>query len=59
MKRFWNFLKSVIGELKLITWPNARQTRIDTTTVIGTTLFFTVFLGLIDWALEALLLNAG
>ncbi|USS87006.1 preprotein translocase subunit SecE [Fructilactobacillus cliffordii] len=59
MKRFWNFLKSVVGELKLITWPNARQTRIDTTTVIGTTLFFTVFLGLIDWALEALLLNAG
>ncbi|USS87845.1 preprotein translocase subunit SecE [Fructilactobacillus hinvesii] len=59
MKRFWNFLKSVIGELKLITWPNARQTRIDTTTVIGTTLFFTVFLGLIDWALEAILLKAG
>ncbi|USS88730.1 preprotein translocase subunit SecE [Fructilactobacillus cliffordii] len=59
MKRFWNFLKSVVCELKLITWPNARQTRIDTTTVIGTTLFFTVFLGLIDWALEALLLNAG
>ncbi|USS93579.1 preprotein translocase subunit SecE [Fructilactobacillus ixorae] len=59
MKRLWNFLKSVFVELKLITWPNAHQTRVDTTTVIGTTLFFTVFLGLIDWALETILLNAG
>ncbi|ANZ57299.1 preprotein translocase subunit SecE [Fructilactobacillus lindneri] len=59
MKRLWNFLKSVVKEMKLVTWPGPKQTRIDTITVIGTTVFFTIFLGLIDWGLETILLRLG
>ncbi|WP_429970579.1 preprotein translocase subunit SecE [Fructilactobacillus sp. Tb1] len=57
MKRLWNFFKSVGTEMKLVVWPNAKQTRTDTLTVIGTTIFFTVFLGLIDWAVQTALIK--
>ncbi|EKK20054.1 hypothetical protein B808_756 [Fructilactobacillus florum 8D] len=56
MKRLFNFIKSVGREMKLVTWPNVRQTRNDTLTVIGTTIFFTIFLGVIDWVIQQVLL---
>lgn len=43
------FFKSVIEEMKIVTWPTAKQNRKDSITVIGTSVFFALFLGLIDW----------
>ncbi|AEN98905.1 preprotein translocase subunit SecE [Fructilactobacillus sanfranciscensis] len=57
MIRLWKFFKSVVAEMKLVVWPNAKQTRTDTVTVIGTTIFFTAFLGIIDWAVQTLLIK--
>ncbi|KRN40576.1 hypothetical protein IV51_GL001197 [Fructilactobacillus fructivorans] len=55
MKRFWNFLKSVVAEMKVVVWPNTKQTRTDTSIVVWTTIFFAIFLGVIDWAIQAAL----
>ncbi|MFD1124016.1 preprotein translocase subunit SecE [Lentilactobacillus raoultii] len=56
--RLWNFCKNVVKEMKIVTWPNVKQTRTDTSTVIGTSIIMAIFLGLIDlivqWALSFL-----
>ncbi|WP_225048108.1 preprotein translocase subunit SecE [Lacticaseibacillus kribbianus] len=51
------FIKSVFHEMTLVTWPNAKETRRDTTTVIITSLLFAVYFALADWII-LLLLNA-
>lgn len=43
------FLKSVGHEMRLVTWPSAKQNRHDTGTVITTSVLFAIFLGLLDY----------
>lgn len=43
------FIKSVIQEMKLVTWPNAAETRRDTSTVIITSILFAAYFALADW----------
>ncbi|GAA2980668.1 preprotein translocase subunit SecE [Lentilactobacillus parakefiri] len=50
--RLINFFKKVAQEMKLVTWPNASQTRTDTSTVIGTSIIMAIFLGLVDWIVQ-------
>ncbi|WP_430689987.1 preprotein translocase subunit SecE [Lentilactobacillus laojiaonis] len=38
--------------MKLVTWPNAQETKRDTSTVVGTSILMAIFLGLIDWAFQ-------
>ncbi|WP_127849594.1 preprotein translocase subunit SecE [Lacticaseibacillus hulanensis] len=49
------FLKSVIDEMKLVTWPTGKETRRDTSTVVLTSILFAVYFALVDWVLIALL----
>ncbi len=49
------FIKSVFAEMKLVTWPTARETRHDTWVVIATSLLFAAFFALVDWLLGGLL----
>ncbi|KRM54644.1 preprotein translocase subunit SecE [Lacticaseibacillus sharpeae] len=49
------FLKSVIDEMKLVTWPTAKETRRDTSTVILTSILFAIYFAVVDWALIAIL----
>ncbi|KRM93415.1 hypothetical protein FC56_GL000127 [Lentilactobacillus senioris DSM 24302 = JCM 17472] len=35
--------------MKEVTWPNAQETRRDTSTVVGTSILMAIFLGCIDW----------
>ncbi len=51
------FIKSVIQEMKAVTWPNARETRRDTSTVIMTSLLFAIYFAVADWII-LLILNA-
>lgn len=46
------FLKSVIHEMKIVTWPTAKENRRDSVTVIATAIFFALFLGGIDWLIQ-------
>ncbi|MFD1486192.1 preprotein translocase subunit SecE [Lacticaseibacillus baoqingensis] len=49
------FIKSVIKEMKLVTWPTAAETRRDTSTVILTSLLFAIYFALLDWVILAIL----
>lgn len=49
------FLKSVVNEMKLVTWPTAKDTRRDTNTVIVTSILFAIYFALADWAIVSLL----
>ncbi|WEV70520.1 preprotein translocase subunit SecE [Lactobacillus sp. ESL0785] len=48
------FFKSVVQEMKLVTWPTAKQNRHDTMTVIVTSILFAAYLGLLDLAFSSL-----
>lgn len=50
--KLFKFFKSVAQEMKVVTWPNAKETRTDTTTVIGTSISMAIFLGAIDWLFQ-------
>lgn len=50
------FIKSVIEEMKLVTWPTAKETRHDTGIVITESILFALYLGLLDWAFTQLTL---
>lgn len=43
------FIKSVVQEMKLVTWPTAKQNRHDTLIVITSSILFAVYLGALDW----------
>ena len=43
------FFKGVAHEMKLVTWPTAKQNRRDTATVITSSVLFAVYLGALDW----------
>ncbi|KRN29196.1 hypothetical protein IV38_GL000076 [Lactobacillus selangorensis] len=49
------FLKSVVEEMKLVTWPTFKENRRDTWTVIVTSVLFAAFFAVIDWVIEQLL----
>ncbi|AEV94772.1 preprotein translocase subunit SecE [Pediococcus claussenii] len=51
----FRFFRSVGTEMKNVDWPNGRQLRRDSTTVIGTSLFFIVFLAIVDWLVQLFL----
>ncbi|MCF6515646.1 preprotein translocase subunit SecE [Lactobacillus sp. S2-2] len=55
MKKFINFLKNTVAEMKKVVWPNAQQTKRDTSVVIGMTVFFAAFLGFVDFVFQNLL----
>ncbi|BDR60835.1 preprotein translocase subunit SecE [Lactobacillus xylocopicola] len=42
------FFKSVGKEMRLVTWPSAKQNRHDTGIVIVTSILFASYLGLLD-----------
>lgn len=48
------FFKSVVEEMRLVTWPSAKQNRHDTGIVIGSSILFALYLGLLDWAFSSL-----
>ncbi|KRL13520.1 preprotein translocase subunit SecE [Schleiferilactobacillus perolens] len=47
------FLKGVVEEMKLVTWPTFKENRHDTGTVIITSVLFGIFFGLVDLALSS------
>ncbi|WDF83166.1 preprotein translocase subunit SecE [Lacticaseibacillus pabuli] len=49
------FLKSVVKEMQMVTWPTSKETRRDTTTVIVTSILFAIYFALADWAIVSLL----
>ncbi|MBW1605998.1 preprotein translocase subunit SecE [Lactobacillus sp. Sy-1] len=53
--RFINFLKSVVQEMKIVVWPNAKQTREDTSTVLGVAVLFSIFFAVVDSLVQILL----
>lgn len=55
MKKISNFFRSVVQEMKLVTWPTPRQWRKDVITVIEMAIIFIIFFAISDWALTALL----
>ncbi len=38
--------------MKVVTWPNAKETKRDTSTVIGTAIIMAIFLGAVDWIVQ-------
>ncbi len=54
MKRFQNYIRDVIAELRKVTWPTREELRGSTITVILFSLMSTVFVFLVDYALGQL-----
>lgn len=48
------FFKSVVQEMKEVTWPTAKQNRHDTGIVITSSILFAAYLGALDWIFSAL-----
>ncbi|MEJ6400217.1 preprotein translocase subunit SecE [Nicoliella lavandulae] len=53
--RLGKFLKSVGQEMKIVVWPNAKQTREDTSTVLGVSVLFAIFFAVVDSLVQLLL----
>ncbi len=49
------FIRSVIDEMKKVTWPTGKQLRKDTIVVIETSLIFAVLFFLMDSGIQAVL----
>lgn len=49
------FLKSVIAEMKIVTWPSKKKLTKDVITVIQSTILFAVFFAFVDFGLGKLL----
>ncbi|MGX7350539.1 preprotein translocase, SecE subunit [Enterococcus canis] len=47
------FIRSVIDEMKIVTWPSKKQLRKDTLVVIETSIIFAVMFGVMDWAIQS------
>lgn len=50
--RFFRFLVAVKDEMKQVSWPNAKQTRKDTLSVISVSVSMAIFLGLVDYVVQ-------
>lgn len=55
MKRFPRFIKDVVAEMKLTTWPTAKENRHDTWTVIMTSVLFAIFFAAVGAGITRLL----
>jgi preprotein translocase subunit SecE len=55
--KLFKFFKSVGSEMKMVVWPNAHQTRIDTTIVVSMSILFALFFALVDWLIQTGLLK--
>lgn len=49
------FIKGVIDEMKIVTWPTKKKLGKDVVTVIQTTLMYAVYFGIVDFALTQVL----
>ncbi len=54
MKRFQNYIRDVIAELRKVTWPTREELKGSTITVIIFSLMSTVFVFLVDYLLGQL-----
>ena len=54
MKRFQNYIKDVIAELRKVTWPTRDELKGSTITVILFSIISTVFVFLVDYFLGEL-----
>ncbi|GAX08609.1 MAG TPA: preprotein translocase subunit SecE [Lactobacillus sp.] len=50
--RFFRFLVAVKDEMKQVSWPDAKQTRKDTSSVIFVALSMAIFLGIVDYLVQ-------
>ncbi|GLB47175.1 protein translocase subunit SecE [Philodulcilactobacillus myokoensis] len=50
-----HFMHDVVLEMKKVVWPNAKQTRRDTSTVIGLSVMFAIFFAIVDSIVQYLL----
>ncbi len=51
MRRFQNYIRDVIGELKKVTWPTAEELKGSTVTVVVFSILSTVFVFAADFIL--------
>ena len=51
MRRFQNYIRDVVQELRKVTWPSRDELKGATVTVIIFTLLSTVFVGIVDFFL--------
>ncbi|ANZ61530.1 preprotein translocase subunit SecE [Secundilactobacillus paracollinoides] len=51
--RFFRFLVAVKDEMKQVSWPNAKQTRKDVSSVLWLAISMAIFLGLVDYLVQA------
>ena len=51
MRRFQNYIRDVLQELKKVTWPTKDELKGATVTVIIFTLLSTLFVGVVDFVL--------
>lgn len=49
MKKFFQFCRECVGELKKVTWPSAPQVFSSVRVVLVSTIVVAVILGLLDW----------
>lgn len=54
MKRFQNYIKDVIAELKKVTWPTREELKGSTITVIVFSIISTVYVFFVDFLLGKL-----
>ena len=51
MRRFQNYIRDVVQELRKVTWPTRDELKGTTVTVIIFTLLSTLFVGIVDFVL--------
>jgi preprotein translocase subunit SecE len=51
MRRFQNYIRDVVQELRKVTWPTRDELKGTTLTVIIFTLLSTFFIGIVDFVL--------
>lgn len=52
------FIRSVIDEMKQVTWPSKKQLRKDVRVVIETSILFAIYLGVIDFVITKIFSSA-
>ncbi len=57
MKKLIEFLKKVRTELKKVTWPGWQTIKSSTTAVVVVSLFFGIYIGLVDMAMDFVFKN--
>ena len=51
MKRFVNFVKDCVAEMKKVVWPSRDEVAISTRVVLVSTVLFAIVLGIVDFVL--------